>query len=926
MVAFFRRLLRFRPAALSLEIATGAVLGGILPLVLVVGLLSNAAEDALTEQVRNKLSSLADQKVASIEGFARDSLREATTLAYTPSIVQALQRYREAYALNRQDSPDYRQADQEFRPLLTRYGDSYGAVDLFLISAAGDIVFSVSGQGLGGKPVDGEGFLFDVFQRSRTLLEAEISDAVPDPGHRIGTFVAAPVTRDGMLLGVLVLRTDGTAIDTIVNDVTGLGRTGEVLLAGRAGPDKVEVYGPVRHAEAIAPDRLLAARGGIGAPLTLALAGGRGVESVVDYRGKPVLAAWRYLPSLGLGMVAKVDRSEILAGVDRLRRLGVWAMALSLTSAVLASIFIARGIAAPMSDLEEAIRALSRGDFSRPVKIQGSREMISLAASFNDMAVEIQSFQTGLKRMVDERTAELRRAMEKAEAATRAKTEFLAMMSHELRTPMNGLIGMAELLECRVTDAEGKGYVRTIRQAGETLTVLLTDILDISRVDAGRVAFERRAFSPRALVGGLATLMRLPAEEKALSLDCEIAPEVPPLVRGDPARIRQVLLNLLGNAIKFTNAGGVKLGLAGLPVPASAPESVRLCFSVADTGIGIPPSALPSLFQAFYQVDSSYSRRFGGAGLGLAISQRLAQGMGGAVEVESSPGQGSRFRLILTLETAPAQAEADEDEPPSRNLAPLSLLLVEDEEINRQVLAGLLRQAGHRLTVAKTGGEAVAAVEKQDFDVVLADLRLPGMDGFEATRRMRALAEARGRRLPVVAVTANLMAEDVAACRAAGMSAVVGKPVHSRVLFQALAEAVAPLPGAAAGPVPESGGEGLDAKIPAAMREALGDDETRRLVDLSVVAVRERVAVILDGVARRRWDSVRDTAHKLAGCAATYGLTEVAARARGIETALRTDSPGEAERLSLGLKEASEEGLRRLDLWVAAFSPRCDKP
>jgi hypothetical protein len=175
MVAFFRRLLRFRPAALSLEIATGAVLGGILPLVLVVGLLSNAAEDALTEQVRNKLSSLADQKVASIEGFARDSLREATTLAYTPSIVQALQRYREAYALNRQDSPDYRQADQEFRPLLTRYGDSYGAVDLFLISAAGDIVFSVSGQGLGGKPVDGEGFLFDVFQRRRCPIRGTAS-------------------------------------------------------------------------------------------------------------------------------------------------------------------------------------------------------------------------------------------------------------------------------------------------------------------------------------------------------------------------------------------------------------------------------------------------------------------------------------------------------------------------------------------------------------------------------------------------------------------------------------------------------------------------------------------------------------------------------------------------------------------------------
>ena len=367
--------------------------------------------------------------------------------------------------------------------------------------------------------------------------------------------------------------------------------------------------------------------------------------------------------------------------------------------------------------------------------------------------------------------------------ANQAKSAFLAMMSHEIRTPLSAVVGTTELMLGMTLTPELARHVRTIRTSMQTLLAVVDDILDISKLDAGRAETIATPFSLGRILEDLAVILRPQATARGVGFSIEAAPELSDGLLGDGARLRQVLLNLVGNAIKFTEEGGV-----AIRVRAEGEGLVR--FEIEDTGIGIDDEAVKQLFQDFFQADGSISRRFGGAGLGLAICRRLVDLMGGRIGVDSRLGHGSTFHVVLPLPAAEVPAVSEAEDVPF--LAPLDLLVAEDNPVNAMVLEALLRRAGHRVTVVANGRDAVAALVGQYFDVVLMDMRMPVMDGLTATRAIRALPGAPGR-VPIIGVTANAFVEDQRQCLKAGMNGYVSKPVTLAKLTAAIA-AAAPRP------------------------------------------------------------------------------------------------------------------------------------
>jgi signal transduction histidine kinase/ActR/RegA family two-component response regulator len=762
----------------------------LLPLLLVSAIASLTAVQALQEAVIIGLQSVAFQKSRQIETFIVERQRDVTLLARQPEMVRI---FRELSLIN-PNSPEGNIIAARVRVFLERYAEEGGYDDVLLVAPDGRLLFTLIdqlplGANLYTLALPNEQ-LARVTDSARTLISTEISDFRRlGPGSAVA-YIAAPVLDEGRVNGIIVIQPNNTALYDIVTDNGGLGRTGETLV-GERREREILIAAPLRSDPAAAFRRSLSYennRFGV----HQAVRGIQGAGVMTDYRGVEVVAAWRYLPSLRWGMEVKKDTAEAFAPVVLLQQTALALVLLMLIVVLLAASLVARSISGPIVRLTQSVRQISAGQFATRAPDTGRRdELGTLTVGFNDMATQLQSLVENLEariqertRSLEERTQQLQEAREKAEEASAAKSAFLANMSHELRTPMNAILGFARLMERdKAIPSAARDNLGIITRSGEHLLHLINSVLEMSRIEAGQTVYQPAPFDLWQTVAAVEEMFRLRAEAKRLQLVIEREPSVPQYMHGDELKLRQTFINLLGNALKFTDEGGVILRLRY--------EARRLYCEVEDTGQGIAPEELGKLFQSFSQTQSG-ARSQEGTGLGLAITRQFVELMDGSIHVKSQAGEGTVFLFDVACDPASASdMPATQKMPRVRQIDPADtreyrILVVDDKWENRRLMLQWLQGVGFLVREAENGQQALEVWEAWQPQLIWMDMRMPVMDGYEATRRIKSTT--RGQSTVIIALTASAFEHERSMVLSEGCDDFVRKPARESVIFQKLVE------------------------------------------------------------------------------------------------------------------------------------------
>ncbi|KFB76855.1 hybrid sensor histidine kinase/response regulator [Candidatus Accumulibacter cognatus] len=756
----------------------------------------------------------------------------------------------------------------------------------------------------------------------------------------------------GKLLGVLVA---SLSIQEL------LGNFDRVELRSLGNSGSVSLFD--QQQRLLATFRLLA--GASESPLPPASQGmdGNFVENAAN--GRSILATYRFVrvaANEGWTLVVRRERDEILHELEqhawRLLLFGL----LFTVSGLIIVVLAARHVTSPIRELANVAQRLAEGELSARMtlaKPHRGDEVATLAAAFNTLAERVETWhatlasevatrtrelidhQLQLEEQVEKRTADLSAALAAATQADRAKDAFLANVSHELRTPLNAVIGLAELARPLSRDPRQQDYIDKIGHAGKSLAHLINDLLDLTKIAAGRLEFENTPFSLRGIIARCQSVLMHQVTEKGLTLVESIDPAVPDALIGDPLRIEQILLNLLGNAIKFTSNGRIELRISVLNTESTR---VRLAIDVEDTGLGLSEPEITQLFQPFAQADASMTRKFGGSGLGLAICKRLAEKMNGDICARSQPGSGSTFRVTLWL----ALGDPGDQAKPGTTLAESALqalpeaydgarvLVVDDHPINREIVEALLSTVGISPVMANNGQEAVDHLRMSGanaFDLVLMDIQMPVMDGYSATRELR--SHSGFETLPIIAMTAHIMEHEISLQRAAGMNDSIGKPFDQPTFYRMLAKwipvhkqrqaatAMDTLPPATsdqdmpAWPVP-----GIIDNAAGLARFAGNAARYQHWLREFADQGRSEVGRIEQAMASGQREQARQLAHALVGRAGMLGITRAQTSARQVEAAASRDETADAAIIGLAaaVDEASEQ-IRRAFGSGAADTP-----